>query len=180
MAAGGVPPFLQLYATSGAYMAFLRDQFRHIHRFLRDRLRDIPRDQRAQHMVVLDVDETCVCNIPMAHHEGVCMKGRAIPGALELFRFLVTEGVTVVFLTARGHLAAQHTGQQLNQLGFHGYVSLILHNRAAGATPGDFKRRVRRHLASRWTILASIGDQVLDMDSDCQHGFLLCNPFYSV
>lgn len=178
--AQALPGSLQTYARSGAYMALLRDQFRHIHRFLRDRLRDIPRDKRAQYMVILDIDETCICNIGMAYHEGVCMKGRAIPGALELFLFLVAEGVSVVFVTARGHLASHQTGQQLHALGFRGYVSVILHNRGTGTSPGDFKRRVRRHLASRWTILACIGDQVLDMDSDCQHGFLLFNPFYAV
>lgn len=165
---------------SGAYMAFLRDQFRHIHRFLRDRIRDIPLDKRSQHMVILDIDETCICNIAIAYFNSVCMKDRAIPGALELFRFLVSEGISVVFLTARGHSSSAYTVRQLHQLGFRGYVSVILHNRSAGATPGDFKRRVRRHLATRWTILASVGDQVLDIDSDCQHGFLMFNPFYTV
>lgn len=171
---------LQFYASSGAYMAFLQMQFRHIHRFFLDKLRDIPRDQRSKHMVILDIDETCICNIASAYHNGQCMKGEAIPGALEFFRFLISEGFSVIFLTARSHMASQHTSQQLHRLGFHGYVSVILHNRSANTSPGDFKRRVRKHLATSWTIVASIGDQVLDMDSDCQHGFLMFNPFYTV
>lgn len=129
--------------------------------------------------VVMDVDETAVCNIPGATFRGAPMTGRPIPGALAVANYLNERGVPVYFVTARPHTARAHTVHQLHAAGFR-FAGVFHQNRATMPNYGEYKRTARRAIAAHHTIVASIGDQPGDIDTDCERGFLIHNPYYRV
>lgn len=158
------------------------DYMDRLHRQYADILAHLTRvDWAAVHKpaVVMDVDETAVCNIPGATFRGVPMTGRPIPGALAVANFLAQRRVPLYFVTARPHTARDHTVRQLHAAGFR-FAGVFHQDRGVMPNYGQYKRTARGLLAKHHTIVASIGDQPGDVDSHCQRGFLLHNPYYRV
>ena len=127
----------------------------------------------------MDIDETAICNIPNVTFKGVSMKGQAIPGALAVVEYLNKRGVSVYFVTARSHQLKEQSTRQLFAHGFR-FAGIFHQNREKYPDYGSYKRAARQLIAKHHTIVACIGDQVADVNSHCERGFLIVNPFYKV
>jgi len=129
--------------------------------------------------VVLDIDETTICNIPGVRYKGQSLQGRAIPGALAVVDYLNKRGVAVFFITARPRESKEHTTRQLFAEGFR-FKGVFHQNRQKQPDYATYKRQARELIATHHTIVACIGDQVADVNSHCEAAFLIVNPFYRV
>jgi predicted secreted acid phosphatase len=163
--------------------------------------------------VVLDIDETALSNWPntKADDFGYIANGRcddlpngpcgfsawvqqaaaeAFPPALKFFNAVKAKGVAIVFLTGRRDAQRQATLWNLDRAGYEGYAKLITRaDRDEFPTAEAYKTAARAKVAteSTYTIIASIGDQLSDIEQqpgvdagrpEC--GFKLPNPFYFI
>jgi acid phosphatase len=157
--------------------------------------------------VVLDIDETTLSNWPNINADdfGFIANGRcdalpagpcgfnawilkssakAIPPALEFFNSVKSEGVAIIFITARRDSQRQATLRNLRRAGYKGWTKLILRrDKDNFPTAGAYKTAARAKLAAndKFTIIANIGDQQSDLEGgQAECSFKLPNPFYFI
>jgi acid phosphatase len=163
--------------------------------------------------VVLDIDETSLSNWPnlKADDLGFINDGRcddlpngpcgfnawilqsaaeAFPAALKFFNAAKKNGVAIVFITGRHDAQRKATLWNLDRAGYEGYAKLITRpDRDEFKSVEEFKTKARAKVAAEnnYTIIASIGDQLSDIEQlpgveegrpEC--GFKLPNPFYFI
>src|SRR5580658_148781 len=163
--------------------------------------------------VVLDIDETALSNWPntKADDFGYIANGRcddlpngpcgfnawvqraaaeAFPPALKFFNAVKAKGIAIVFLTGRTDAQREATLWNLDRAGYEGYAKLITRpDHDAFPTAEAYKTAARATVATenKYTIIASIGDQLSDIEQqpdvdagrpEC--GFKLPNPFYFI
>lgn len=122
----------------GDYLDRVHEQYAHILAFLQ-RYDWAAVDKPA---VVMDIDETAICNIRGARWRGFDMTRRAIPGALAVANYLAMRGVAVYFVSARPHTALEFSTRQLHAEGFK--FRLVVHqNRERQPDYGAYKRGAR-------------------------------------
>lgn len=159
----------------GDYLERVHEQYAHILAFLqRYDWAAVPKPA-----VVMDIDETAICNIRGARWRGHDMTRRAIPGAVAVANYLAMRGVAVYFVSARPHTALEFSTRQLHAEGFK-FRMVVHQNRERQPDYGAYKRGARALIAKHHTIVAAIGDQPADIDSHARHGFLIHNPHYTV
>lgn len=163
--------------------------------------------------VVLDIDETSLTNWPnlKADDFGFISDGRCddlpkgpcgfnawillssappIPPALKFFNAAKAKGIAIVFITGRRDAQRQATLWNLDQAGYEGYATLITRpDNDESKTVEEYKTKARAKVEAdrNYTIIASIGDQLSDIEQqpginggrpEC--GFKVPNPFYFI
>lgn len=157
-------------------------------------------DQRLQRPVdgkpaiIFDVDETALSNfphivemdfgyIPALWNTWVDQaKAPAIEGALDLYRYARSKGVSVIFITGRNQNQRTQTENNLRQVGYEGWTEMILRPVGSHDLAESFKAEHRRRLTqSGYTILLNLGDQHSDFTGGYSESvFKLPNPMYWV
>jgi len=107
----------------------------------------------------------------------------AIGPTLELFQAARALNVAVFFITGRDEVARKATEQNLNRVGFTGWVRLTM--RPAGTatrSAADYKAPARKEIEDQgYTIIANVGDQPSDLQGGhSERAFLLPDPFYRI
>jgi len=167
--------FFKLPHFDTTYFSIVKKQYDHILQYMKN----YNWDSVNHPCVVMDIDETVVCNIPGAKYNNKSMYGCSLPGALQLTNFLKTMNIPIYFVSARSHKHLKDTGLQMAHLGF--FPRLIFHqNRTKMPSYEQYKHVVRKRISEKHTIVACIGDQEKDINSFCECGFLIYNPFYKV
>lgn len=169
------------YRMSGKYLEYVHVQYLGIFEFMSSIIANMKKRNVdfSKCMIIFDIDETCIVNT-QSIFRGKPMHKKSIPGALSLYNYLRNAGFKITFISARDVDALQFSAQQLAQLGFRGYNYIFHQDRKKEPDSNNWKRKVRKHLSQNFKIVASIGDQVGDIDTDCDYGFLIFNPFYKV
>ncbi|XBI98963.1 hypothetical protein VPH35_019134 [Triticum aestivum] len=145
---------------------------------------------------VLDIDDTCLSNLPyyqakqFGAYDPAAFKAWAsrgtcpgIPAMVTLFWALKAGGFRVFLLSGRDEEAlGAPTAANLAAAGFAGYDRLILRN---DTTPSSvvFKSAERRRLVEEgYRIRGNVGDQWSDLQGDCagDRVFKVPNPMYFV
>jgi predicted secreted acid phosphatase len=162
--------------------------------------------------VVLDIDETALSNWPnlAADDFGFFANGRCddlpdgpcgfnawilrgdakpFPSALKFFN-AVKSKVAIIFISSRRDNQRQATLSNLDLAGYEGYAKLVTRpDRDNFPTARMFKTLARARIATdeHYTIIASIGDQLSDIEQEPgidagrpECGFKLPNPFYFI
>lgn len=149
---------------------------------------------------VLDVDDTCISNIPYYKakrfgcdpfdsamfkawiNQGMCP---ANPVVLRLFKTLIEKGFKVFLVTGRyeGTLAKITTDNLHNQ-GFIGYQRLILRSmKYKGQSAVKYKSSIRKEIEEEgYRIWGNVGDQWTDLQGEClgNRTFKIPNPMYCI
>ncbi|KAE8789204.1 Acid phosphatase 1 [Hordeum vulgare] len=149
---------------------------------------------------VLDVDDTCLSNLPyyqakqFGAYDPAAFKAWAsrgacpgIPAMVRLFWALKGGGFRVFLLSGRDEEAlGAATAANLAAAGFAGYDRLVLSSRAPG-TVGRARWSSSRRCAGGWRrrgyrIRGNVGDQWSDLQGDCagDRVFKVPNPMYFV
>lgn len=145
--------------------------------------------------VVLDIDETSLSyykSMAKRHfcYDAVAVRDEilttnapAIEPVLELYRNAIKNDVSVFFVTARRSYAHQATMRNLKVAGFTQYTGL--YTRPSTYKKGSikaFKSETRAMLENQgYTIIASIGDQVSDLEGGhAKKTFKIPNPYYYI
>jgi acid phosphatase len=159
--------------------------------------------------VVLDIDETSLSNWPNLKADDVgffldvdCKSSQlpcgfnnwvmmgtapAIPPTLEFFNYLVSENISVFFITGRRESQRAKTEENLALEKFKGWTRLVIRpddDHANSIVP--FKSGEREKIEKEgYTILANIGDQRSDLEGNAsgphaECGFKVPNPFYFI
>jgi len=157
--------------------------------------------------IVLDIDETSLSNwteiladdfgyIPDGEcsslPNGPCgdrawelsAQAPALAPTLALFNAAKARGVAIFFITGRSGDEALRaaTEKNLRAAGYEGWTELVM--RPAGshtASAADYKAPERAKIATRFTIIANIGDQKSDLDGGyAERSFRVPNPFYYI
>ncbi len=172
---------LNEYRTSGKYLEYLHVQYIGILEFMTSLIANMKKTNAdfSKCMIIFDIDETCIANT-QSTFRGKSFYKKSIPGALSLFNYVRKAGFKIAFISARDVSALQFSAQQLAELGFRGYSYIFHQDRKKEPDSNNWKRKVRKHLSGQYKIVASIGDQIGDIDTNCDYGFLLFNPFYKV
>ncbi|CAJ2665147.1 unnamed protein product [Trifolium pratense] len=149
---------------------------------------------------ILDVDDTCISNIPYYKdkrfgcdpfdspvfkewiNKGMCP---ANPVILRLFKTLIKKGFKVFLLTGRyEETLAKITMDNLHSQGFIGYQRLILRNlKYKGQSAVKYKSSIRREIEEEgYRIWGNVGDQWTDLQGDClgNRTFKIPNPMYCI
>lgn len=145
-------------------------------------------------VAVIDIDETALSSYQsmlkrdfISDPEAVAASymGASLPRigpVYELYHYLLSEGVAIVFITNRPdtYEVRQATEHNLINQGYSEYSELFMRP-ISEPMGGDFKLNCRKQLEeSGYTIIANIGDQVSDFKGGHQiHKVKIPNPFYS-
>ncbi|CAA0836181.1 HAD superfamily- subfamily IIIB acid phosphatase [Striga hermonthica] len=150
---------------------------------------------------VLDVDDTCISNLPyyrnvknygVLPYDPVAFQKWAlqsecpvIANVRDLFNILIGRGFKVFLVTGRSEDTFRNaTIKNLQNQGFFGYEKLILRDKSyRGQSAITFKSAVRRQLVEDgYRIVGNVGDQWSDLMGDAlgNRTFKLPNPMYFV
>ncbi|KAL6657200.1 hypothetical protein ACP70R_004980 [Stipagrostis hirtigluma subsp. patula] len=147
---------------------------------------------------VLDVDDTCLSNLPyyqakqFGAYDPAAFKAWAsrglcpgIPPMRQLFQALKGRGFRVFVVTGRDEETLGSTTEaNLAAAGFSGYDRLITRGAAyRGQSAVEFKSAMRRRLVEEgYRIRGNVGDQWSDLQGDCagDRVFKVPNPMYFV
>jgi predicted secreted acid phosphatase len=147
--------------------------------------------------LVLNIDETALSNWSVELHDDfsyipndwnwcVTLKcGTAIPGTLRLFREAEHDNVAVFFISGRPETQREATSANLKTVGYDHWEGLYLRPevRSGDQSASQFKSAERaRIIASGYTIVLNVGDQMSDLvgDPQAKHSVKLPNPFYFI
>jgi predicted secreted acid phosphatase len=172
---------LTQYSQSGKYLEYLQTQYMGIIDFMNTLISNMRKRNAdfSKCMIIFDIDETCVVNT-QSYFQGINYLKRSIPGSLSLYNILKSAGFKLAFISARDVSALSFSVDQLSSLGFRNYDYIFHIDKKKEDNSNDWKRRVRKYLSEKYKIVASIGDQVGDIDTNCEYGFMIFNPFYRV
>ncbi|GAU37170.1 hypothetical protein TSUD_391590 [Trifolium subterraneum] len=149
---------------------------------------------------ILDVDDTCISNIPYYKAKrygcdpfdspvfkewitkGMCP---ANPVILRLFKTLIEKGFKVFLLTGRyQETLAKITMDNLHKQGFIGYERLILRSlKYKGQSAVKYKSSIRKEIEEEgYRICGNVGDQWTDLQGEClgKRTFKIPNPMYCI
>jgi predicted secreted acid phosphatase len=103
---------------------------------------------------------------------------------LELYKNLVENKISVIFLTSKRKKYDEYTIKQLANAGYTNHTKLITRSDEDIGTIQEYKIRERKNLVSEgWNIIANVGDQQSDLDGGypaLDFCFKLPNPFYLI
>ncbi|KAK2405768.1 acid phosphatase [Trifolium repens] len=161
---------------------------------------EIPLATTQQYAWILDVDDTCISNIPYYKAKrfgcdpfdspvfkewitkGMCP---ANPVILRLFKTLIERGFKVFLLTGRyEETLAKITMDNLHNQGFIGYQRLILRSlKYKGQSAVKYKSSIRKEIEEEgYRIWGNVGDQWTDLQGEClgNRTFKIPNPMYCI
>ncbi len=146
---------------------------------------------KSNSVVIFDVDETALNNFELAEKMGFGyvyelnkkwnaeMKTPAIPQVKELYDYLLTKGVKIIFLTGRNFPEYEVTYENLKQAGYTQFDTLITQigdERKMKAL--EFKSSKRIWLTEQgYKIIGTVGDQWSDLEGE-YHGIQVKIPNY--
>ena len=145
--------------------------------------------------IVLDIDETSLSNYNTMVASQFCENKQqfdralqlgndpAFPSTLALYNHLLSEGVSIFFVTGRNQSSSQATISNLKAVGYKNWVGIYFRPTSdTDASVVPFKSQARTAIEqSGYHIIASIGDQNSDFSGpDVGQSFKLPNPFYSL
>jgi len=147
--------------------------------------------------IVLDIDETDLSNWAVEAHDDfgyipndsnwcVALRcAKAIPSTLRLFREAEAAKVAVFFITGRPEGQRADTEANLKAEGYDHWEGLYLRpeDHPKDQTVSQYKSGDRgRIVASGYTIILNVGDQMSDLvgDPQAEHSVKLPNPFYFI
>ena len=142
-------------------------------------------------VVIFDVDETALNNYGLAEQMGFGyvyemnkqwnaeLKAPAIPQVKELYEFLLSKGVKIIFLTGRNFYEYEVTYQNLKQEGYTVFDTLITQiGDETKMKAKDFKSGKRIWLTKQgYDIAGTVGDQWSDLEG-FYHGIQVKIPNY--
>lgn len=144
--------------------------------------------------IVLDIDETALSNLP--HMRAMdfgyvpslwddwldTAAGPAIAPVLEIYKAAREHDVAAIFITGRREKTRAATIRNLIKEGYAEIEVLLMKEDFSTEPTGDFKARERKRLTGEgWTIIASVGDQLSDLEGGCtERGFKIPNPAYFI
>jgi predicted secreted acid phosphatase len=186
---------LMRYHDSGEYEREMREVANRARDYLETKYPN--KSQNEKIAVVFDIDETTLSNWDVMAECGFCAysvqtklhpdpHGPAIVPVLELYNFAKSRGIALFFITGRSEKQRQLTINNLREVGYDGWIDLIMQpDTAPGEKPIParvFKSRNREAIEKRgYRIVLNIGDQASDLAGCCaERVFKLPNPFYLV
>jgi acid phosphatase len=148
-------------------------------------------DIKSNSVVIFDVDETALDNYGLAEQMGFGyvyemnkkwnaeMKAPAIPQVKELYDFLLSKGVKIIFLTGRNFPEYEVTYQNLKSIGYSVFDTLITQiGDEKKMKAKDFKSSKRIWLTEQgYEIIGTVGDQWSDLEG-LYHGIQVKIPNY--
>lgn len=157
-----------------------------------------PRDD-GKDVVIFDIDETALSNLPYYHQhrygaevfdhplfskwveEG---EAPAIPAMLSLYTALLADNWGVVFMTGRVESQRNITSENLLAVGYEGWTTLLLRSPSeVHLSAVEYKTQKRLHLQEQgYRIWSSLGDQWSDLAGAAvgNRTFKLPNPMYYI
>ena len=140
---------------------------------------------------VFDIDETALSNWDAMADCGFCAYSvqrklysnahdPAIIPILELYNFAKKREIALFFVTGRPESQRELTAKNLNEVGYSGWVDLMMQPEGNKLPASAFKSRDRQTITDRgYRIVLNIGDQASDLAGCCaERVFKLPNPFY--
>ncbi len=159
--------------------------------FLKTRVREAKKEEKLA--AVFDIDETALSNWFQMQDCGFCSyltqakdypttKDPAIQPVLELYKLAKALGVKTFFITGRTEGQRAFTAANLTEVGYEGWVELIMKPDGSKDSAMVFKPAKRQAIVNHgYTIVLNIGDQTSDLAGCCaERSFKLPNPFYLV
>ncbi len=148
-------------------------------------------DIKSNSVVIFDIDETALNNYGLAEQMGFGyvyemnkkwnaeMKAPAIPQVKELYDFLLSKGVKIIFLTGRNFPEYEVTYQNLKSTGYSVFDTLITQiGDEKKMKAKDFKSSKRIWLTEQgYEIIGTVGDQWSDLEG-YYHGIQVKIPNY--
>jgi predicted secreted acid phosphatase len=180
---------LMRYHDSGEYESQIRQVVNSAEAYLIERAEK----SGGKLAAVFDIDETSLSNWDSMSGCGFCAYSAELklyPNATaavisptrELFNLAKSKGVAVFFVTGRQEKQRAPTTKNLTDVGYAGWVELIMEPDGNKDPARTFKPRNRQAIESKgYRIVLSIGDQASDLAGCCaERVFKLPNPFYLV
>ncbi len=140
---------------------------------------------------VFDIDETSLSNWDSMAGCGFCAytverklysedHDPAIAPVLQLYNFAKAKGIALFFVTGRQEAERALTIKNLNEVGYSGWIDLIMQADGNKLPASVFKPKDRQAIADKgYRIVLNIGDQASDLAGCCsERVFKLPNPFY--
>ncbi len=142
-------------------------------------------------VVIFDVDETVLNNYGFAELMGFGyvyvmnkewnaeMKAPSIPQVKQLYDFLVSKDVNIIFLTGRNIPEYEATYKNLKQEGYEVFDTLITQREHEyELTAQEFKSSKRKELTEKgYEVIGTVGDQWSDLNGE-YHGIQVKIPNY--
>jgi predicted secreted acid phosphatase len=179
------------YHDSGEYDREIREVADDARDYLEARAKRASKDDKLA--AVFDIDETSLSNWEVLSGCGFCsyptqMKlypnapGSAIVPVLELFNYAKKSGIAVFFVTGRQNAQREATTKNLTDVGYSGWIDLIMQPDGNKQPARVFKSQDRQQIEDKgYHIILNIGDQASDLAGCCEERvFKLPNPFYLV
>jgi predicted secreted acid phosphatase len=177
------------YHESGEYDREIREVANDARDYLEMRARHASKDEKLA--AVFDIDETSLSNWEVMFGCGFCSypsqiklypnaQGSAIVPILELFNDARKLGVAVFFVTGRQNAQREATIKNLTEVGYSGWVDLVMQPDGNKKPAREFKSHDRQLIEQTgYHIVLNIGDQASDLAGCCEERvFKLPNPFY--
>lgn len=146
--------------------------------------------------VVFDIDETLLSNYSAFESMKFSFNQRtwqrwvnsakapAIEPMLELYNYLIQQGVSVFIITGRKEKSLRQTKKNLTKSGYVDWTNLFLRQKWAVDIPAEtYKTKIRQQLVEKdgYQILASFGDQESDLSGGfAEQTFKLPNYIYLI
>jgi hypothetical protein len=190
--AANLPEQIRTYRQSGAWGRHISRIDGLAARYLRRRMRALPR--RTRPALVLDIDETSLSNwefwnpldFDYTRAAGIAdwiqsAQGAPIVPTRSLYRLARRLGVAVFFITGRGPALGPATRTNLARAGYGGRYALVLKPTTyTRVSVIPYKSRARCRIERRgYEVLANVGDQYSDLAGGCaDRAFKIPNPMY--
>jgi acid phosphatase len=179
---------LNEYYNSGEYGEQIRQAANDARDYLEAHLRAMEKGEKPA--IVLDIDETALSSWKEMSDCGFCAYSLqkvndhepAIVPVLELYRYALSKGVAVFFLTGRKETQRNVTAQNLKEAGFDSWAELILRPNDDKRPAREYKPEKRKQIEEKgYRIVLNVGDQASDLAGCCAlKAVKLPNPFYLV
>lgn len=185
---------IQNYHDSGQYEKELAQVVRQADHVI---AQEVAMNAHRQHpkklAIVLDIDETSLSNYPSivrddftedeekVHRDLMAARGVVIQPMKAFYEHVLSEGVSIFFVTGRYESIRAQTIKNLKAAGYHDWTALYLKpNDYHQASVIPYKSKARETITRKgYTIIASIGDQESDLKGGyALHTFKLPNPYY--
>ncbi|MFO1448621.1 MAG: HAD family acid phosphatase [Opitutaceae bacterium] len=182
------------YVDSGDYERAMIDVASQARAWIRERTDR--KDSKERLVVVFDIDETVLSNLPHMRemdfgylgdrwNEWVARGEAPVLAAMRgVYEEAVGRGVAVVFVTGRlDPRDREGTERNLRTQGMGGYTQLVLAlPEEKGLPTSERKRRAREQLeAQGFVVIAAVGDQWSDLEGGhAERLFKVPNPFYLI
>ena len=162
------------------YLSDIAEVYKSLIRWVRWRVEHPqPKDSEKPLCVVFDIDETLVCTYRILF--GKPFEINAFPGAVKMFEFVRSLGIEVILVTARDDSLLDITQKMLIRENLSDYKRLYLKERSKNYENNyEYKKQTRQKISEEYTIIASMGDQRIDLGAEEERSFLIFNPFYVV